>query len=183
MSGIGGLYPGAIISSNKAVFTESVESSLIESGVVFGISTRLVVPASGISYLLIDPTAFTGVSFILLPPLFKAYGGGPIFIDLYTNPTYSGGTTIDSINFNFNSANVSEAIVKLDPVITDLGSKLPNEYSIFSVGLPATAKTGGEAGLNLAFTLNTDDTYLYRLTNQENSAADASVVTDWYEIQ
>jgi hypothetical protein len=182
---IGDSFPFRSLSPSGAIYISAFENKLIQDGQIFGISTRLTIPATGTTVrLLFDPTAFTGRALLVLPALFKAYGAGPIYINIYENPTYTGGTEIDSINFNFNSTNAAESIVKLNPTVTVLGTKLPNEYILLSAGGPAVARTGGEASAgDLVFDVDRTKKYLYVLDNQEANPADGSVVIDWTELR
>jgi hypothetical protein len=181
--GIGNIFPYNSFSPSGGIYTSAIENKFLQEGVIFGISKRLTLLGGTPTYMVFDPTAFTGNVILQLPMLVKAFGAGPIFIDLYTNPTYTGGTIVNSINFNFNSSKVSNFIVKLNPTVTDLGTKMANEYAVFSDGVSANSKLGGEASTgNLLFDLKLSNKYLIVFNNQDTTSAYATVATDWVEI-
>lgn len=181
-----GLFKNSV-SSSGAIYISAFENKLIQEGKIFGFSKRLVIPGNGKVDITIDPTAVTTNFALLLPPLIKAFGAGPIHIDIFTNPVYTGGTTIESINFNKNSSNTSGMVILLNPVVTDDGEQQPNQYTIFSSqtgGGAHTTQTGGEASMgDLIYDLNLDDVVMFRLSNQDTTnAAQGTFVTDWAEI-
>jgi hypothetical protein len=186
---IGSTFPLNSFSPSGGLYISDIENKFIANGVVFGISTRFTVNASATTTILINPTAYTGNYILLLPPLIKGFGAGPLYVDLYDNPTVTEetGTNIVPINFNFNSLKTAATTVTLNPTITDNGTLRPNNYAIFSSldgGRAHTTKTGGEAAAgNLIYDLNLDHTYLIKITNQDTgNNAEGSIVFDWIEI-
>lgn len=175
------------ISPSGAVYISAFENELIRQGIVFGFSKRLTIPGGGDVKILFDPTPYAGDYILLLPPFIKTFGAGPIFIDVYKEPEFSVGTVIESINFNFNSSNTADMVIKQDPTISDMGTKAPNEYATYSAlegGGAHTTQVGGEAAAgDLIFDLDITKPFMYVLSNQDaTNAALATFVTDWAEI-
>lgn len=184
--GIGGNLLSRMIAPSGGLYVSDIENKLIQNGLVFGIAKRFTVPASGTVYWGIDPTGFTKNSLLMIPPLFTGFAGGPIHIDVYKGSEYTGGTVIDSINFNENSSEVASIEMSLNPSVSDDGDLQPNDYVVFSNssgGGANTTQTGGAASAgNLIFDFDVSRKTLYKLTNQSADVADFHLVVDWGEI-
>lgn len=157
-------------------------NALVIKDCVFGISKRLTIPSSGIVDIVIDPSAFDKDRLVFLPITFKAFGAGPIYIDIYFGTEYNGGAEIESINRDLTSSAEAKIKVWLDPNITEVGTKLPSEFVILSDGVAAVSNVGGETKEDLIFNGRIDGNYLFRLTNQEANAAQGFIASNWAEI-
>jgi len=160
--------------ANKKVFSKEC----------YAICKRFLIGASATVDIVMDPTGCTKYHIIMLPFLFSAYGAGPIFIDVYSGPTVTPvtGTIWDDQERYHGAGNPPELIFTLNPTITDPGTKMPPEFSIFSNGTAAIATTGGQATENLICKLNVSAKYLFRLINQEGNQAYAHAGFNWLEF-
>jgi hypothetical protein len=178
-----GLF-GKAISKFKGIVSEELQNSLVFEEIVFGISKRITIPATGTPLdIVFDPTACSCAFVVFLPFSAKAFGAGPIHLDIYTNPTYTGGTPIPVVNRDFTSSNTSDISWLLSPAVTDPGTKLPAEFIILSDGIPATATIGGESKEDLVFNIDFTKEYLLRFENQEASPTTGGLLAaTWFEI-
>ena len=164
-----------------------IENAKIFEEIVFAISKRILIPASAtpgatVLDIALDPTACTCDFFVFLPVFFEAFGAGPIFVDLYVNPVYTGGTTIVPTNRDLSSLKTSDAVWKLAPSVSDPGIKTPSEFVIFSNGTAAVAKAGGSSKGDLATNIDKTKKYMFRFENQENVEASAIITANWFEV-
>lgn len=157
--------------TNKSVFDE----------IVYSISKRLFIAASGVIDIVMDPTACTCRKLPLLPISIKFYGAGPIFVDLYINPVYTLGTTIPSGNRDFSSSESSSLIWLLNPTISSPGTLSPFEFSVLSNGVSAVASVGGESKDSQISNIDMTKKYLLRMTNQESNTAHGYMSSTWAE--
>lgn len=164
------------------VIVEPITSSKVFDGVSFAASKRFTIGSEGVVDLVFDGTAVTKEFIVFLPLTIKAFGAGPIYIDIYSGGDYSdNGTLIDCINRDTTSINDCESVIRLNPTITTTGTKLPVEFAVYSNGIPAVASLGGEVKEDFVLLLRKDVKYLIRMTNQEANAADAWFGFDWFE--
>lgn len=180
------------ISPNGAILKEDLENYLVQLGFAFSISKRIIIPASGavigtnVLKIVVDLTACTCEKLIFIPIFFKAFGAGPVFIDVYQDPTVTPatGTVIPSGNRNFILAatQTPETVWTLSPTVTNNGTKLPFEFSIQSDGAAAVTTTGGDSKEDLIFVPDRKK-YLFILENQENTATTAALISStWAEL-
>jgi hypothetical protein len=166
-----------------ALTTVDINSQKVFQGVSFGATKRFSVGSSAVVDIVFDPTAVTSEYLVLLPISFKAFGAGPINIDVYFGGTYGNdGTLIPCYNRDNNSVTMCNSVLRLAPTITTVGTKLPIEFTIFSDGIPATATLGGEVNGDFVTLLRKDGKYLIRLTNTEANAAVAWMGLNWFEV-
>jgi hypothetical protein len=171
------------VSPLKGLITEDLANSLVFDSVLFSISKRLTIGALGVVDIVFDPTACGCDFVVILPVSFKAFGAGPINIDLYINPIYTLGTVIEAGNRDFTSPNTPDAIWTLNPTVSDPGIKSPFEFIVLSDGVAATAVAGGETRESQVSNIDPSKKYMFRLTNQENSAViGAGMAASWFEL-
>jgi len=174
---------GAALSKFGALVNISIENEKVFHEILFSVSKRLTFAGLAIHDIVIDPLACTCDNLVFLPAVFKAFGAGPIEIDMYFGVTTdSDGTEWGSINRDNTSSNTADVVVKLDPTVTDVGIKLPVEFSIFSDGIAAVSLAGGESKEGLVFNARKDGKYMFRFTNTENAVANSTIAFNWYEV-
>lgn len=167
-----------------AFTTVDINSQKVFEGIAFGITKRFPIPASpGVVNIVFDGTAVTSDRLVLLPAAFKAYGAGPIYVDVYFGGNYgTDGDEIECFNRDGESANGCNVDVRLNPTITTDGTKTPLEFVIHSNGVPATASLGGEVIDSFITLLKKDGKYLIRLSNQDTTdAADGWIGLNFFE--
>ena len=167
-----------------AIVSEKLENNLVfTKECVFSISKRFSIGASATVDIVIDPTAITFPFLVVLPIAIKAFQAGPITIDLYFGTDANDdGTLWDSTNRNNTSSKTAELVVRLNPTINSVGTKLPPEFEIFSDGTPATATLGGAVSEDFVFNARKDGKYMLRLINIEANAARAVAAFNWFEL-
>ena len=171
------------VSNLKGLIVEDLANNLVFDGILFSISKRLSIGASATVDIVFDPTNCSCDFVVILPVSFKAFGAGPITVDLYANPDYVGGTPIVPVNRDFTSANTPKAIWALSPTINDVGTKLPPEFIILSDGHAAVAQAGGETRESQVSNIDTTKKYMFRLINLEASAVNgAAIAASWFEL-
>jgi len=184
MIGNGNIFSDSV-SPFGAVISLSIENSKVFEGVCYSLSRRLSIGGSAVVDIVFDPSASTDKNFIVfLPVTFKAYGAGPINIDLYVNPTYTGGAAMPFSNRDFTSQAASDVVWTLNPTVSDAGTLTPFQFIILSNGTAAVASAGGEASENQVTNIDISKKYMFRLTNTEAAAVTgASIAATWFEVK
>lgn len=184
-------YPRSILDNAfakvKAVIIEPIQDNKVFKNEVFSAGYRFNIPSTGSVNIVIDPLGMTRDNLVVLPIPIKAYGAGPIDIDVYYGGTYGDdGTLIQSANRNLNRPDITAGMVlRFNPTVTTDGTMFPpGQNVIFSNGVPATAKLGdSSSGGNLILVGNKDEKYLIRLTNTDaQDAASCHIGLNWFEF-
>lgn len=176
-----------ILDQGQSVFGAHTAIDIAEEkvfeGYTFSISKRLTLALSSTNDIVFDTTGCNCDYLVVQPVSFKAYGAGPINIDMYfgTN-TDEDGTVWESINRDNTSLNTSGLVARLNPTINDVGTKLPVEFAVFSDGVAAVASVGGETREGLVFNARTDGKYMFRVINTEANPAFFTFAATWYEV-
>jgi hypothetical protein len=167
-----------------AITTVSINDQKVFQGVAFGYAKRFSIGSEGVADIVIDPRAVPAEkSFILLPFKFQASGGGPVEIDLYAGTVSTEtGTLWGEINRDGTSANTADTIVRLNPTISNIGTKLPIEYEIQSNGIPAVAAIGGAVSEDFILRLDKSVKYLIRLTNIDTAILRCTFAGNIFEV-
>lgn len=153
---------------------------------VFAISKRIAIAKNTSIDIVIDPTengTFPQDDFVLLPIFAQATGGGPVNIDIYAgSDTDPDGTLIESVDRNTDGALTAHTVIRQDPTINDIGTKLPVEFQIPSNGTAAVSEIGGSTKDNFILIPRKDIRYLFRFTNVDTVANVTLVFTvNWFE--
>jgi hypothetical protein len=183
MKKIGSGKPGVSVFNANVV--NNIENEKVFQGVAFSIAKRFDLVGGATANILIDLTGITTGRVVFFPVKFKAFGAGPVNIDLYRDPVSADdGTIWEYMNRDDNSANLSKTVVRFNPTVSDPGDKTPVEFAVFSDGVAAVAVAGGESKDNLVFNAVIGKKYLFKVTNIE-AGADAFVhyASDYFEIE
>lgn len=156
---------------------------------VFGITKRFTIAPGEFADILIDPTEngpFPKRTFVVLPAKIKAKGAGPVYIDMYVNPivTAATGAILVPLDRNFDSAVTPHTVVRLNPTVTNVGTKAPFEDSIESAnGQGNTADVGGEIKDDFIIVPSKTIKYMIRLSNTDTtSTARCVFALNYYEV-
>ena len=176
-----------IMEQSRSVFGVVTSIDIAEEkvfeGKTFSIAKRHTLALSSTNDIVIDPTACNCDYLVFQPVAFKAFGAGPVNIDMYIGTDADeDGTVCGSINRDNTSATTSPVVVRLNPTINDVGTKLPVEFTIFSNGTAAVAVAGGESREGLVFNARQDAKYMFRVINTEANPAFFHVSMTWYEV-
>ena len=167
----------------NAIVTNAIENEKVFEEIMFSIAKRLAIGSEAVNDIVIDPTGCGCDFLVFLPAIFKAFGAGPVNIDMYVGTDADDdGTLWESINRDNASINTADVIVRLNPTINSDGTKLPVEFVILSDGTAATAIAGGESKEGQIFVARKDVKYMFRLTNTEAVAATGHVSLNWFEV-
>lgn len=160
-------------------------------GRVYTISKRISIPASGVGggilNIIVDPSLCECDTLMYLPAQYKAYGAGPIYVDLYGGATYTKGTgtALASQNRNPDGPSAQLYVEQAPTVLTD-GTKAPIEYTIFSNSggsFPQATSISGGTSDEMIFVGDKNQVAMFRLTNQENETCTyAYLYMSWVEI-
>ena len=182
--GIGNTKRPAISGLDAIIVQDLRNSMVLTDGCIFSISKRFTVPASGVVDIIFNPTHanLQDKKLVFFPVFFQGFGAGPIEIDMYFGTDADeNGTVIESFNRNHESINTRDVVVRLNPTINTIGTKLPPEFEIPSDGTPATAVLGGQTNETIITNLRKDGKYMFRLTNTEAVIARCVVAANWCE--
>lgn len=165
--------------------TVDLSNAKVLEDVCFSWSKRFTVGVSGTVNIIIDPTNISAdKDSIVLPTFFGAYGAGPLFIDMYFGAVFTGGTgTVwAGGNRDNTSSSTPATIVTFDPTVTNDGVKTPFEFTVFSDGISAVSKAGGQSKEDLIFKARKDGNYMFRIVNQEAAVAYAQFALTVFEV-
>ena len=161
-----------------SVRTIEQEHAEIHSGNGYQLSGRLTSLAAGASaYILIDPAS---------PVHWRHYrftaDGGPFDVELYENPTVTTpGAALTPVNRNRISSNTSGAAITVPAAVdvTDDGDLLDiTEALTTGTGV----RSAGELeGLPAEWIIDGGNTYVLKITNNDNSAIVLAYRFFWYE--
>lgn len=168
-----------------AVTVVDINNQKVFRGVTFGLARRFSIAKTDSIDIVIDPQAIPEEkSFVLLPFVFSAIGGGPVNIDIYFGTTSSeDGTLWETINRDTTSPNTADTTVRFNPTISDPGTKLALEYQIQSNGTAAVAAIGGAVKEDFILRLRKDGKYLIRATNIDTvDDVQCTVASDFFEV-
>lgn len=176
-----------ILENAKSIFgsieTIDIAEEKVFQSKTFSIAKRHTLTASSTNDIVIDTTGCSCDYLVFQPVAFKAYGAGPVNIDMYFGvDADEDGTLWGSVNRDNVSAETSPVDIRLNPTINDVGTKLPVEFVIFSNGTAAVAVAGGESREGLIFVARQDGKYMFRVINTEANPAFFHVSATWYEV-
>lgn len=162
---------------------EDVRAHLVFLHQVFSVSKRFTVPKSASRYIIID-TTLCGCDFLVYAaPVFKAFGGGTVTIDLYQNPTYTPGTEWVALDRNFDTPVSPETKYYFNTSVAAEGTKTAWEWEIFSNGVAAVSSIGGESSEDIAIIAGKEQPYMFKLTNLDTTNdARCTFHSDFFEI-
>lgn len=162
---------------SNAVETIETEHAKIHSGQGYQLSGEIVALGAGSSeYFLIDPS---------IPIHWRYYSvladGAPIEVELFENPTTTdNGSPLTPLNRNRLSSNDSSASIYSGPTVTDDGGRL---YLSRIVGTGTGANTTGELEeLPVEWIIDSGNTYILKITNDDSNAVDLIYQFFWYEL-
>lgn len=108
-------------------------------------------------------------------------GEGPVQLDMYEGTIADAdGTLVTPINNNRNSSEVSTLVIRVNPTVTAVGTRLSGAY--VGAGGNAVAASGGMVSREQEYILKQNTKYLFRLTNQHTAQQIISYTADWYEM-
>lgn len=160
-----------------AITTVDINSQKVFEEVAFSWAKRFTIPASAnpgetVVDIVIDATGVdVNKSVVVLPIGLTAFGAGPIDVDFYFDPAYTGGTEWGCTNRDNESLETCNTKVVYAPTLSDDGTLLPPEFFIPSDGVPATAQLGGQTKEDIIFKARKNGPYMLRFKNRENSEA------------
>lgn len=176
--------PSSAIGLTKSIITADVVNAKVFKGEVFAFSKRYSIDAEGTLYLVLDPTAISLTNAVLLPITMQAYGGGPLEIDVYSNPTFTDGTVETTSNRNSNITTTPGLVVTSAPTVSAVGTKLPSEFYLFCEEQGAAIKIGGQVSDSLPLVFNKSNTYMFAITNTSTGTANyLQFAFDWLEYK
>jgi len=171
-----------------AIKTVELPNAKVFEDVFFALGKRFSIPASGTYNIVVDPTALdgSGKTLVVQPIVFKAVGAGPVFGDIYFGTTAANdGTLCQPKSRDHTTGTSSQTIVRMAPTISADGTKLEDsEFMIASDGVAATASVGGESRSTNIVKARTDGKYMFRLVNQDGTAAAKCLLAlDFFEVE
>lgn len=116
---------------------------------------------------------------------FEIEGQSATSIDIYDGGSFSGGKITDSYNSNWNSSNVSSAILIVNPTVDF--TTATRKYSAFSGYQAETPSKSSAIGLNSRqkeIVLKKNSTAVFRICNKDTGAQNIiSYCGEWYEVE
>lgn len=172
----------------NAFVIDDIANQKVFDEITFSLSKRLTIPSSavggGILDIVVDPSEVDCDKLVFLPVSIKAFGAGPVFIDLYIGTQSSDdGTLLTTGNRDNESSNTAKLIWRLNPTISNIGVKTPFEFSVFSDGIAAVSTIGGETREGQIFNAVKNQKYTFRFMNQEASQAYGHIASTWFEFK
>ena len=163
---------------SNAVRTIEQEHAMIHDGNAYQLSGRLASLASAASeYILIDPSTPVHWRY------FKFQSeGGPFDVELFKNPTTTDpGSALTPVNRNDISSNTSSSTITEAPTVTDDGTRM--DLDVSSLEGTGSRTRGALEGVGGAeWVIDGGNTYLIKVTNNDNSAILLTYKFFWYEL-
>jgi hypothetical protein len=174
---------GSPINQFGAIPFMTLSNAKVMEGIAFSMRKRFAIAKSTSIDIVLDPTAFTGKAWVVLPIAFEAIAG-PILVDIYSGVTANNdGTLVSMFNRNLVIGTPPVAIARLDPTNVILPGTPPIEYLIPSDGQGATVQAG-TGGDSLVANVDFSKKLLVRFTNSDTvSDAVVGVKVDFFEVQ
>jgi len=155
----------------------------VEKHKVFGWTKRFALAKNSTMYITACNSAFLKNKAVYLPINTTAYGGGPIEIDFFANPTISIISELYGIDRNQISALTPQIKYYLNSSVVSEGIQIPSDWYVFSNGNPANSSQGGGLQGTLPFIPNKGTQYMFRFKNTDsNTTANIMIAVLWLEI-
>lgn len=165
----------------------------IARGIAFEVSVRISISGSSSADVWLNYSTYTDLSpvpgqennrighIVILPPYFSATAG-PVYVDVYRNPTVTAetGTAIRRIRKNTTIENFPQVEWILNPTVTDVGQD-PFQYLVGTEGL-GNVSGGGSSVAGAPFYRQNASSTLVRISNQNAGNIVFYYNQLWYEI-
>jgi hypothetical protein len=184
MIGNGGA-PSAFAGTAGQVITGTIQENLFIGGFSFSFTDRLLYVATGIKRITFDARLCSCSQLVFNPIIFSA-NAGPILIDFYAGVTLNatpGGTELEPSNRRATSPNVSDAVLLLDPVIDNLGTRFAGDIvpANESTGV-GTSNQGASSSAGLPFEIDHSLVYAIEINNLDGADTYVKIDMTWFEI-
>lgn len=164
------------------IITGSIQENLFILGFSFSYANRSSIAAGANLDLIFDATQATAIEQIIFTPLLYVATNGPVIVDLYSDPVYTGGSTVKGGNRRQTASNLlSESNIILGAAVSDPGTLLPLP-ELIAASSSFFGDNGGSNVPGLPFEIDKTKKYLIRLTNQNGSAALVRTAATWFEV-
>lgn len=164
-----------------ALRTTNVQEDAFVNGQAFSYEDYLSYNTDEVKDFLFDPTAFIGTNIVIVPPLFAATAG-PVLIDYYVGTTASdNGTLLGISNRRGTSTNENQAILRLNPTISNVGTRFTGRL-VPATGVNPVQGIGGASSSALPFEVDYSFKYLIRVTNTDGAGVYVQTDLTWLEI-
>lgn len=166
----------------KAYRTISTNHGYIHEGIGFTISNKMDIAGNKVGGF-----SFTGIpagTFIHFQPALITGIGGPIYVSLLEDYTFTGGTTLTPINRNRNSTNASAITLKGSTDLTAVAgtSALSLEMLVLPTTTQGAQKLGGTGASGAEeWIWKPEVNYVLAFANSTGSQVTVGYTLFWYE--
>ncbi len=168
--------PSGLYEGTRAITTQGYVEANIKLGVQFEGSGLLTLGGNAVS----NTIFLTGSKPVSLKGRKISYNGGGVTAEIYSSPTYTGGTSADYQNANNKNPTVGESQIIVGATITDEGTLAFSP--IHSLGNSGFFGGGSQVpGIESERILAPNTAYLLRIINLDGTAQQVASHLSWYE--
>ncbi len=153
-----------------------IEHSEIHKGRMFMATKKATVATTVHTYIGI----LTGANGIHYKPATIVTTADALQVTLYEGSTVTGGTAVDVVNLNRNSANVTTAVAKDGVTPSVNGTAIGTSFLGGSAGVGQTRSGGSASGVN-EFVLKPNTQYMLDIYNGSTASNTFQLTYGWYE--
>jgi len=110
---------------------------------------------------------------------FEVIAGGAVDIYWFEDSVFTGGTQHSAVNKNFTSTNECESTFYQSPNVTNQGTLILSRY--LAGGNTAQTRIGGSGRTYNEWVLNSNSSYLMKITNTSGSSTIINLILEYYE--
>lgn len=172
--------PSSVFGGNAAMNVQDFTALNCKRGSQFEASTYVAaVPAGGF----VDYVVEVGALPVLIKGRRIEFNETGVRLEVYKNPTYTGGETVPYYNLNKWEPNTGLSIIRSGMAVSDVGTKCSPDRNY--IGGTTTGQnyvvTHGEEAPGLETVLEPGAKYLFRTVNTHTSTCRYSAYSTWYE--
>lgn len=163
----------------QAYRTITTNHGYIHAGIGFTISNKMDIAANKVGAF-----SFTGIpanTFVHFQPALITGIGGPIYVSLLEDYTFTGGTLVTPHNHNMNSLITPTLIVKSNVTYTPSTDSFTQVFLGGGTGV-GQSRSGWETTVSTKWILVPETDYVFVFTNEGDASETIQINNTWAEI-
>lgn len=172
--------PSSVFGGNAAMNVQDFTSLNCKRGSQFEASTYIAAVAAGAS---VDFIVEVGSLPVLIKGRRVEFNESGVRLEVYKNPTYTGGTVVPYYNLNKWEPNTGLSVLRSGMSISDVGTKCSADRNYIggTVQGQSYVVTHGDEAPGLEVVLEPGARYLFRTVNTHDDVCRYSSYSTWYE--
>lgn len=171
----------SLITTVPALLTTTIQEDLFIQGKSFSYEDYHLFSQDEEKFFIFNPLNCTCDQIVVSPVIFSATSG-PVLIDYFFGMTsQEDGELLGSSNRRATSENINQATVRLNPTISDNGTRISGDL-IPSTGVAAPNFSGAESPTGLPFEITLTNKWGVKITNTDGDDVYIGIKITWFEI-